>query len=57
MEKFDYTDENYKLSSQTTYYEGLRQYFLKIYALMSTGLAITAITAVGVSSVFNSLNV
>ena len=42
---------NYQTTSSTLYDEGLRQYFLKIYALMSTGLAITAIAAFSVLSV------
>ena len=42
---------NYKTTSTTLYDEGLRQYFLKIYALMSTALAITAVSAFSVLSV------
>lgn len=42
---------NYKTTSSTLYDEGLRQYFLKIYALMSTALTITAVSAFSVLSV------
>ena len=42
---------NYKTTSTTLYDEGSRQYFLKIYALMSTALAITAVSAFSVLSV------
>ena len=50
MKKFDYAAKNYGSASRTTYDEGLRQYFLKIYALMSSGLAITAVTAFAIFS-------
>ena len=51
MQSFSYQAKSYKTTSSTLYNEGLRQYFLKIYALMSTGLAITAIAAFSVLSV------
>jgi FtsH-binding integral membrane protein len=50
MKKFDYAAKNYGSASRTTYDEGLRQYFLKIYALMSSGLVITAVTAFAIFS-------
>jgi len=50
MKKFDYIT-NSNVSSRTLYDEGLRQYFLKIYTLMSTGLAITALAAFSVFSI------
>ena len=37
--------------SNTSYDDGLRRYFLKIYQMMSAGLAITAIAAFTVFSV------
>lgn len=46
-----YTNRIYGSIHKTDYDEGLRQYFLKIYALMCTALAITAITAFGVVSI------
>lgn len=50
MQNFNYQAKSYKTTSNTLYDEGLRQYFLKIYALMSSGLAITAIAAFAVFS-------
>ena len=51
MQNFNYQTKSYKTTSSTLYDEGLRQYFLKIYALMSTALAITAVSAFSVLSV------
>lgn len=48
MENYNY---KVKAVSTTIYDEGLRRYFLKIYGLMSIGLAITAISAFSVLSV------
>jgi len=50
MKKFNYIT-NSNVSSKSLYDEGLRQYFLKIYSLMSSGLAITALSAFTVFSV------
>ena len=51
MQNFKHRTKSYKTTSSTLYDEGLRQYFLKIYALMSAGLAITTIAAFSVFSV------
>jgi FtsH-binding integral membrane protein len=51
MKKLHYTTKNYGSTPNAIYDEGLRQYFLKIYSLMSSGLAITAISAFAVFSV------
>ena len=51
MQKFNYQTKNYETRFNTLYDEGLRKYFLKIYSLMSSGLAITAISAFAVFSV------
>ena len=48
MKEFDDSGKVYTSIVKTVYDEGLRQYFLKIYALMSSGLLITAITALAV---------
>ena len=50
MSEYNYTAKSHGSTTQIKYDEGLRQYFLKIYALMSTGLAITAITGILVYS-------
>ena len=46
--QYDYRNVTYNTRSTTQYDEGLRKYFLKIYQLMSAGLAITAIAAIAV---------
>lgn len=51
MKNFNYKTKSYQKTSYTLYEEGLRQYFLKIYALMSIGLASTAISAFSVLSI------
>ena len=51
MKNFNYRTTNYTSFSNTSRDEGLRQYFLKIYTLMSSGLLITAIAAFAVFSV------
>jgi len=52
MKQFDrITNATSNINSKAIYNEGLRQYFLKVYALMSTGLAITALAAFSVFSV------
>ena len=51
MKNFNYRTTNYTSFSNTSHDEGLRQYFLKIYALMSSGLLITAIAAFAVFSI------
>ena len=51
MQNFKHRTKSYKTTSSTLYDEGLRQYFLKIYALMSAGLAITTIAAFSIFSV------
>ena len=51
MKNFNYKTKSYQTTSSTLYEEGLRQYFLKIYALMSIGLTITAISAFSVLSI------
>jgi len=50
MQKFNYQTKSYETRFNTLYDEGLRKYFLKIYSLMSSGLAITAISAFAVFS-------
>lgn len=55
MQNFNYQAKSYKTTSSTLYDEGLRQYFLKIYALMSTGLAITAIAVLSVPLLTNMM--
>lgn len=52
-----YQTKSYETRSNTIYDEGLRQYFLKIYSLMSSGLAITAISAFAVFSVPTLTNI
>ena len=46
----DYRYASYSTRTSTQYDEGLRKYFLKIYQLMSVGLAITTISAFAVFS-------
>jgi len=46
--QYDYRNVNYGTSASTQHDEGLRKYFLKIYQLMSSGLAITACSAISV---------
>ena len=46
---------NYQTTSSTLYDEGLRQYFLKIYALMSTGLTIAAFSVLSVPLLTNMM--
>ena len=46
--QYDYRNINYSTRTTTQYDEGLRRYFLKIYQLMSAGLAITALSAIAV---------
>ena len=50
MQNFSRRTKIYSATA-TIYDEGLRQYFLRIYALMTLGLAITAIAAFAVFSV------
>ena len=50
MQNFSCRTKIYSATA-TIYDEGLRQYFVKIYTLMSIGLAITAISAFSVFSV------
>ncbi len=51
MQNFSRRTKIYNATSATIHDEGLRQYFLKIYTLMSIGLAITAISAFSVFSI------
>ena len=51
MKNFNYRTTNHASFSSASHDEGLRRYFLKIYALMSSGLLITAIAAFAVFSV------
>ena len=51
MKNFNRRATNYTSFSNTSHDEGLRRYFLKIYQLMSAGLAITALSAFAVFSV------
>ena len=51
MKNFNYRTTNYTSFSSAPHDEGLRQYFLKIYALMSSGLLITTIAAFAIFSV------
>ena len=46
--QYDYRNVSYNTRTNTQYDEGLRKYFLKIYQLMSAGLAITALSAIAV---------
>lgn len=46
--QYDYRNVSYSTRSTTQYDEGLRKYFLRIYQLMSAGLAITALSAIAV---------
>jgi FtsH-binding integral membrane protein len=55
MQNFNYQTKSYKTTSSTLYDEGLRQYFLKIYALMSTGLAIAAFSVLSVPLLTNMM--
>ena len=57
MKNFNYRTTNYTSFSSAPHDEGLRQYFLKIYALMSSGLLITAIAAFAIFSVPALFNV
>lgn len=51
MQNFNYKGDSYNARTDLRHDEGLRQYFLKIYALMSSGLLITAIAAFAVFSI------
>ena len=46
--QYNYRNASYNTRTNTQYDEGLRKYFLKIYQLMSSGLAITALSAIAV---------
>jgi FtsH-binding integral membrane protein len=48
--QYNYKNVSYNTRTTTQYDEGLRKYFLKIYQLMSSGLTITALSAIIVSS-------
>ena len=47
----DYRANTFTSRANTSYDDGLRRYFLKIYQMMSAGLAITALSAFAVFSV------
>ena len=47
----DFGSSTYNARSSTGYDEGLRQYFLKIYSLMSGALVITSISAFAVLAI------
>ena len=49
--QYDYRNVNYNTRTSTQHDEGLRRYFLKIYQLMSGGLAITACSAIAVLTI------
>ena len=49
--QYDYRYLKQSTRSSTQYDEGLRKYFLKIYQIMSAGLAITAIAAIAVLTI------
>lgn len=51
MQDFRFGNSRYNTRSSTGYDEGLRQYFLKIYSLMSGALVITAISAFAVLAI------
>lgn len=51
MKDFRYNNSTYNTRSSTGYDEGLKQYFLKIYSLMSGALIITAISAFSVLAI------
>lgn len=51
MRDFNLNRQTYQSRSNLGYDEGLRQYFLKVYQLMSGALAVTAITGFAVFSV------
>lgn len=48
--QYDYKYIKQSTRTSTQYDEGLRRYFLKIYSLMSSGLAVTALSAIAVFS-------
>lgn len=48
MQDFKFGGSRYNTRSATVYDEGLRQYFLRIYSLMSGALVVTAISAFAV---------
>ena len=49
--QYDYRYLKQSTRTNLQYDEGLRQYFLKIYQIMSAGLAITAIAAIAVLTI------
>ena len=51
MKNFNYRTNTFTSKSNTSYDDGLRRYFLKIYQMMSVGLALTAISAFAVFSI------
>ena len=51
MKDFRFGSSTYKTRSSTGYDEGLRQYFLRIYSLMSAALVITATSAFAVLAI------
>ena len=51
MKDFRVDNSRYNTRSSTGYDEGLRQYFLKIYSLMSGALVVTALSAFAVLAV------
>ena len=51
MQDFRFGSSKYNNRSSTGYDEGLRQYFLKIYSLMSGALVVTAISAFAVLAI------
>ena len=51
MKDFRFGNSRYNTRSSTGYDEGLRQYFLKIYSLMSGALVVTALSAFAVLAV------
>ena len=54
--QYDYRYLKQSTRSSTQYDEGLRKYFLKIYQLMSAGLAITALSAIAVLTITTLTN-
>ena len=51
MQDFKFGGSRYNTRSSTGYDEGLRQYFLRIYSLMSGALVVTAVSALAVLTI------
>ena len=51
MQDFKFGGSRYNTRSATGYDEGLRQYFLRIYSLMSGALVVTAVSAFAVLTI------